>query len=53
VARVLLVEDDPVVARVLEMALSRAGHQVYLVKDFPTAKERRGSLKPGTPSSWT
>ena len=38
--RVLLVEDDPVVAQVLEMALSRAGHQVYLVKDFSTAKER-------------
>ncbi len=28
------------VARVLEMALSRAGHQVHLARDFPTAKAR-------------
>jgi two-component system phosphate regulon response regulator PhoB len=38
--RVLLVEDDPVVAQVLEMALTRAGHQVHLARDFPTAKAR-------------
>jgi DNA-binding response OmpR family regulator len=38
--RVLLVEDDPVVARVLEMALTRAGHQVHLARDFPPAKAR-------------
>jgi len=38
--RVLLVEDDPVVARVLEIALSRAGHEVHLAQDFPKAKAR-------------
>ncbi|WP_448568269.1 response regulator transcription factor [Thermus sp.] len=38
--RVLLVEDDPLVARILEVALSRAGHEVHLAKDFPTAKAR-------------
>jgi DNA-binding response OmpR family regulator len=38
--RVLLVENDPAVARVLEMALSRASHQVHLARDFPTAKAR-------------
>ncbi|WP_117238182.1 response regulator transcription factor [Thermus sediminis] len=38
--RVLLVEDDPLVARVLEMVLSRAGHEVHLAKGLPAAKER-------------
>jgi two-component system phosphate regulon response regulator PhoB len=38
VARVLVVEDDPVVARVLEIALKRAGHEVQLAPDFPSAK---------------
>ncbi|WP_413217107.1 response regulator transcription factor [Thermus oshimai] len=37
-ARVLVVEDDPVVARVLEIALKRAGHEVQLAPDFPSAK---------------
>ncbi len=34
-----MVEDDPVVARVLEIALKRAGHEVHLVSDFPSAKK--------------
>ncbi|WP_026234154.1 response regulator transcription factor [Thermus oshimai] len=38
-AKVLVVEDDPVVARVLEIALKRAGHEVHLVSDFPLAKK--------------
>lgn len=38
-ARVLVVEDDPVVARVLEIALKRAGHEVRLSPDFLSAKK--------------
>jgi two-component system phosphate regulon response regulator PhoB len=34
VARILVVEDDPVVARVTELILQRAGHQPVLVRDF-------------------
>jgi DNA-binding response OmpR family regulator len=37
-ARVLVVEDDPAVAQVLELALRRAGHQVHLARDFPAGK---------------
>lgn len=37
-ARVLVVEDDPAVAAVVEMALKRAGHEVRLARDFPSAK---------------
>ncbi len=33
-----MVEDDPVVARVLEIALRRAGHEVRLAPDFLSAK---------------
>lgn len=37
-ARILVVEDDPAVAQVLELALKRAGHQVFLVHDFPSGR---------------
>lgn len=33
-ARILVVEDDPVVARVTELILQRAGHHPVLVRDF-------------------
>lgn len=33
-ARVLVVEDDPVVAKVLEIALRQAGHEVRLATSF-------------------
>lgn len=42
VARVLVVEDDPAVAAILEMALRRAGHQVFLARDFPSGKRALG-----------
>ncbi|WP_022798500.1 response regulator transcription factor [Thermus islandicus] len=38
-ARILVVEDDPTVARVLELTLKRAGHQVFLVQDFPLGRK--------------
>jgi two-component system phosphate regulon response regulator PhoB len=38
VARVLVVEDDPNVARVLELALRREGYQFQLARDYPTAR---------------
>ncbi len=38
-ARVLVVEDDPTVAQVLELALKRAGYEVFLVQDFFSGKE--------------
>ncbi|WP_038059079.1 response regulator transcription factor [Thermus amyloliquefaciens] len=41
-AKVLLVEDDPTVARVLEVALKRAGHGVGLARDFLEALEALG-----------
>ncbi|WP_243090310.1 response regulator transcription factor [Thermus neutrinimicus] len=37
-ARVLVVEDDPTVARVLELALGREGYRFQLARDYPTAK---------------
>ncbi len=36
--RILVIEDDPTVARVLELALERKGHQLLLVRDYPSAK---------------
>jgi DNA-binding response OmpR family regulator len=33
-ARVLVVEDDPAVARVVELALRQAGHEVRLARTF-------------------
>lgn len=36
--RILVVEDDPAVARVLTMALMRQGYQPHLAKDYPTVK---------------
>lgn len=33
-ARILVVEDDPVVARVLEIALRQAGYEVRLAQSF-------------------
>lgn len=42
VARVLVVEDDPTVARVLELALQRAGHEVALARDFLGGLEALG-----------
>lgn len=36
--RILVVEDDPAVARVLTMALMRQRYQPHLAKDYPTAK---------------
>jgi two-component system phosphate regulon response regulator PhoB len=38
VARVLVVEDDPAVAAILEVALRRAGHEVFLARDFASGK---------------
>lgn len=38
-ARVLVVEDDPAVAQVLELVLRRAGHQVHLACDFPSGRK--------------
>lgn len=37
-ARILVVEDDPVVARVTELVLQRAGHQPILARDFLSGK---------------
>lgn len=37
-ARVLVVEDDPAVAKVLEVVLGREGYQSLLVRDHPSAK---------------
>ncbi|WP_298630563.1 response regulator transcription factor [uncultured Thermus sp.] len=37
-ARVLVVEDDPTVAKVLEVALGREGYLSFLVRDYPSAK---------------
>lgn len=37
-ARVLVVEDDPNVARVLELALRREGYQFQLARDYPSAR---------------
>lgn len=37
-ARVLVVEDDPVVARVLAIALRQAGHEVHWAKGFAEGK---------------
>ncbi|TFU27290.1 response regulator transcription factor [Thermus tengchongensis] len=42
VARVLVVEDDPTAARVLELALRRAGHEVALARDFLGGLEALG-----------
>ncbi|MCS6868312.1 MAG: response regulator transcription factor [Thermus sp.] len=36
--RILLVEDDPAVAKILELALGRAGHAPFLVRDYPSAR---------------
>lgn len=36
--RILVVEDDPAVAKVLEVALRRSGHEPHMAKDFPSAK---------------
>ncbi len=36
--RILVIEDDPTVARVLELALERKGYQLLLVRDYPSAK---------------
>ncbi|MFZ5992845.1 MAG: response regulator transcription factor [Deinococcota bacterium] len=38
-SRILVVEDDPAVARVLELALQRAGYQVQLVHDFLSGRQ--------------
>ncbi|KHG66225.1 histidine kinase [Thermus sp. 2.9] len=37
VARVLVVEDDPAVAKVLELALKREGFLPHLVRDYASA----------------
>ncbi|MER3445204.1 Phosphate regulon transcriptional regulatory protein PhoB [Calidithermus terrae] len=37
-ARILVIEDDPVVARVTELVLQRAGHRPVLARDFLSAK---------------
>lgn len=42
VARVLVVEDDPAVAAVLEMALRRAGHEALLARDYASGKRALG-----------
>ncbi len=39
VVRILVVEDDPAVAKVLELALRRAGHEATLVASYAAAKE--------------
>lgn len=39
VSRILVVEDDPAVVRVLELALKRAGYQVQLVHDFLSGRK--------------
>lgn len=36
--RILVIEDDPAVAKVLEVALRRSGHEPHLAKDFSSAK---------------
>lgn len=36
--RVLVVEDDLAVARVLEIALAQGGHAPFWVRDYPSAK---------------
>jgi len=40
--RVLVVEDDLAVAKVLELALRRAGHEVVLARDFLGGLEALG-----------
>lgn len=37
-----MVEDDPVVARVLKIALERGGHGVHLAPDFASAQKALG-----------
>ncbi|GAB5603824.1 hypothetical protein FJNA_23500 [Thermus sp. FJN-A] len=44
-ARVLVVEDDPAVAQVLELALKRAGYGVLVARDFLSGKR---ALEEGT-----
>lgn len=36
--RILVIEDDPAVAKVLEVALRRSGHEPQMARDFPSAK---------------
>lgn len=38
VARLLVVEDDPAVARILELALKRGGYEFQLAQDYRAAR---------------
>ena len=45
-SRVLVVDDDPIVRQLVELRLSRAGHDVHTVSDGATALERVSDLDP-------
>ncbi|RTG94222.1 response regulator [Thermus scotoductus] len=36
--RILLVEDDPAVAKILTLALKRGGHEPTVASDYPSAR---------------
>jgi len=43
---ILIVEDDPQVARLIALVLRRAGHQCEIVSDGQTALQKAKELKP-------
>jgi CheY-like chemotaxis protein len=43
---ILIVEDDPQVARLIALVLKRAGHECEIVSDGQTALRRAKELKP-------
>lgn len=43
---ILIVEDDPQVARLIALVLRRAGHQCEVVSDGQTALQKAKELKP-------